>query len=89
MKVLAVTGSPRKGGNTDTLVAELLCGAQSAGAEVEQVNLARLKIKGCVACDTCKKTGHCKQHDDRRPCGFDWRDHERNRTWRDVHFRRH
>jgi multimeric flavodoxin WrbA len=67
MKVLAVTGSPRKGGNTDTLVAELLRGAQSAGAEVEQVNLARLKIKGCVACDTCKRTGHCKQHDDMQP----------------------
>jgi multimeric flavodoxin WrbA len=45
MKVLALVGSPRKGGNTDILTDEFLCGASEAGAEVEKVYLDDLCIR--------------------------------------------
>ena len=60
MKILALAGSPRKGGNTDLLADALLSGARSAGAEVEKVYLNDLNIRGCQACYGCRKTGKCK-----------------------------
>ncbi len=66
MKVLGVVGSPRKGGNTDILVDEVLRGARDAGAEVEKIFLNDLEIKPCQAecSEFCKKTGDCKINDD-------------------------
>jgi len=54
VKVCAIVGSPRKGGTTDTLVEELLKGAQSQGAEGEKVFLHGLKISPCTGCMSCK-----------------------------------
>jgi multimeric flavodoxin WrbA len=45
MKVLALVGSPRKGGNTDVLTDEFLRGAREAKAEVEKVYLDDLRIR--------------------------------------------
>ncbi len=45
MLVLALVGSPRKGGNTDILTDEFLRGAQEAGAQVEKVYLDDLRIR--------------------------------------------
>jgi len=67
MRILALMGSPRVGGNTDTLVTELLRGAQGVGADVEKVVLNKLKIRGCQACDSCHKTGRCRINDDMQP----------------------
>ena len=67
MKVLAIAGSPRRQGNTDLLLAELLKGAQSKGAEVETVVLQRLKFSTCVHCDSCLKEGKCRIQDDMQP----------------------
>lgn len=64
MKVLAFAGSPRRKGNTDLLLAELLKGAESRGAVVETIVLQNLKISTCVHCDTCLKTGICRIKDD-------------------------
>lgn len=58
-RVLGVVGSPRRGGNTETLVDEVLRGAQAAGAQVEKVILSDLDIAPCEACDACKDTGEC------------------------------
>lgn len=44
MRVLALAGSPRKGGNTDVLADECLRGGQQAGADVEKVYLDDLNI---------------------------------------------
>jgi multimeric flavodoxin WrbA len=63
-KVLGIVGSPRRGGNTEVLVDEVLAGAQEAGALTEQVLLYDLAIAPCKACDACKKTGKCVQRDD-------------------------
>ena len=55
-KIVAVNAGPRKGWNTDTLIAEAARGAESAGAVVEKFELFRLeKYTGCVSCFGCKK----------------------------------
>ena len=64
MKVLGIAGSPRRGGNTDLLLAELLKGAASQGAEVKTIVLNNLKISPCQHCDACMKTGNCRIPDD-------------------------
>jgi len=66
MRVLGVVGSPRKNGNTETLVDEVLRGAKEAGATVEKIFLNDLDIKPCQStCDEhCKAHGNCKIADD-------------------------
>ena len=59
MKVLGIAASPRRRGNTETLLDRFLVGAASAGAEVGKIVVARLKIAGCVACDGCWDDGRC------------------------------
>ncbi len=57
MKVIAINGSPRKNGNTATLLKEALNGAESKGAEVTSINLYDLNFKGCTSCFSCKRLG--------------------------------
>ena len=64
MKVLGIAGSPRRGGNTDLLLAEVMRGAASRGAEVKTIILNSLKITPCQHCDGCLETGKCKVKDD-------------------------
>lgn len=66
-KVIGFVGSPRKGGNTETLVAEVLRGAASVGAKTELVSLAKAKIAPCRACDGCRKGGRCQVEDEMQP----------------------
>jgi len=63
-RVLGIVGSPRRGGNTDILVDEVLTGAAEAGALTEKAVLSKLEINPCRACDACGKTGKCAQQDD-------------------------
>ena len=65
MKIVGFVGSPRKGGNTEILVKEVLKGANESGAETEIVNLNNLDIKPCQACMHCKSNnGECATDDD-------------------------
>ena len=64
MKVLGIAGSPRRSGNTDLLLDEVLRGAVSRGAEVKTVVLNDLKITPCQHCDACLETGRCRIEDD-------------------------
>ncbi len=64
MKVLGIAGSPRRGGNTDLLLAEVMRGAASKGAEVKTIILNDLNIAPCQHCDACLKKGKCKVEDD-------------------------
>ncbi|MDF2472820.1 MAG: multimeric flavodoxin WrbA [Anaerocolumna sp.] len=60
MKVIAVNGSPRKGGNTAVWLQNALKGAKINGAETELINLYELQFKGCTSCFACKRKGnHC------------------------------
>ncbi len=64
MRVLGIAGSARRDGNTDRLLAEVLRGAASKGAEVKTIALRDLKYIPCQACGTCLKTGICQYRDD-------------------------
>ena len=55
MKILALIGSPRKGGNTDILVDQVLQGAQSRGHLAEKIYLYDHQILPCLDCRRCKK----------------------------------
>jgi multimeric flavodoxin WrbA len=63
MKLLAILGSPRAGGNTDTLAKCIIDGAQESGIEIETVELRKLKMKSCIGCEKCWENG--------KPCIFD------------------
>ena len=63
-KVLILSGSPRKGGNSDTLCDEFMKGALEAGNEVEKVFVAGKNIGYCKGCYACKDTGVCVIQDD-------------------------
>ena len=64
MKVLGIAGSARRGGNTDRLLAEVMKGAASRGAEVKTIILKGLDLETCRHCDGCIKTGRCVIKDD-------------------------
>lgn len=65
-RLVIFTGSPRPLSNSTILAREAARGARSAGARVEMVNLAQLKISPCRACDRCRhrRPGGCVQEDD-------------------------
>ena len=66
-QVIGCVGSPRKGGNTDTLVKAALDGAAERGADTAIHYLNDLAIRGCQACEACKKTRVCAVDDDMKP----------------------
>ena len=64
VKVLGISGSPRRHGNTETLLDAVLEGAREAGGEVEKVVLRSLDYTSCRGCNACHKTGVCIIKDD-------------------------
>jgi multimeric flavodoxin WrbA len=63
-KVIIISASPRRGGNSDTLCNEFIRGAQEAGNETEKVFLRDTKIGYCTGCGVCNSTHQCIQRDD-------------------------
>lgn len=63
-KVLILSGSPRKNGNSDILCDEFMRGALEAGNEVEKIRVAEKSIGYCRACYACRETGVCAIKDD-------------------------
>lgn len=64
MKVLIISSSPRKSGNSDVLCDRFAKGASEAGYEVEKVTLQDKKIAPCKACYACMETHSCVIKDD-------------------------
>ena len=64
VKVLGISGSPRRHGNTETLLDSFLEGAKAAGATVEKVVLREIDYSPCRGCNACHKTGECVVKDD-------------------------
>ncbi|MDF2875333.1 MAG: ywqN 4 [Sporomusa sp.] len=63
--ILVLTGSPRKGGNTDKLADAFIDGAQQAGHTTVKFTTADKHIKGCIDCQTCFSRGSaCSVPDD-------------------------
>ena len=67
MKILGISGSPRKRGNTEILLRQALEAATEAGASVELLRAADYRIKPCDGCWGCQETGHCHIDDDMQP----------------------
>ena len=65
MKIAVLNGSPRKE-NTSAMVQAFREGAEAAGHTVEEYQVGRMKIAGCLGCDYChtKGNGQCVQKDD-------------------------
>jgi len=61
MYILGIHGSPRKNGNSHTVLAEILAGAEHAGASTEEVQLSSFSIEGCIGCERCRKDKTCTQ----------------------------
>ena len=64
-KVLILSGSPRKNGNSDILCDEFARGAKESGHEVEKIRVAEKNIHPCIACYHCRDNGgECVFKDD-------------------------
>ena len=66
MKIVVMSGSPRKNGGTRAMVSAFADGARSAGHEVTVFDVADMSIAGCRACEYCHTRGNgaCVQKDD-------------------------
>lgn len=64
-KILILSGSPRKGGNSDLLCDEFMRGAVESGNDAEKIRVAEKKIGYCRACYYCRQSnGICAIKDD-------------------------
>ena len=64
MKILVITGSPRKGGNSSTLADSFTKGATEAGHEVVRFDAAFKDVHPCTGCNSCGMNGPCVFKDD-------------------------
>jgi multimeric flavodoxin WrbA len=64
MKVLAVSGSKRKKGNTASLLKEALLPFEKAGYSIDFIYPGEMNIEGCRGCEGCAKTNRCVIRDD-------------------------
>lgn len=59
MKVLLINGSPRPNGNTALALKNMAEVFEAQGVEAEILNIGSNAVRGCIACNTCKKAGKC------------------------------
>jgi len=64
LRVLGISTSPRREGNSDLLLHQALAGAKQAGAATEYLRLCDYRIEGCTECYNCSSTGDCPTRDD-------------------------
>lgn len=62
-KIVVITGSPRKNGNSFAMTDSFIKAAKEKGHSVTRYDAATMKLEGCHACETCYSTG--------KPCSFD------------------
>lgn len=63
-KIVVITGSPRKNGNSFAMTDAFIGAAQAKGCKVTRFDAAFKKVGGCHACETCYKTGKACSYDD-------------------------
>ena len=64
MKIVVLTGSPRKRGNSAYLAAQFIKGAEEAGHSIYRFDAASSKVNGCTGCNRCGMDGDCIFNDD-------------------------
>ena len=62
--LLAIAPSPRRNGNSETLLNEFCRAAKDQGWEVDMIRVNSMNFKPCQACDACAKDGKCIVQDD-------------------------
>ncbi len=67
MKILAIHGSPRFGGNSDLFLTTFLEALPPHKAEIHRINLYQLDFSPCIECGGCDSTGECILMDDFTP----------------------
>lgn len=67
MNVVGISGSPRRNGNTETLLDSALQGAAATGANTEKIIVCNYDISGCIECNDCFESGVCSIGDDMDP----------------------
>ncbi len=67
VRVLGISGSPRRHGNTETLLDGFLDGTRHAGASADKVILRELNYSPCKGCNVCHRSGECVVTDDLSP----------------------
>lgn len=63
-RLLAISGSPRKGGNSDRLLDKFIEGAKESGLKIEKIYICDKKIAPCDEKNVCFKSGVCHIKDD-------------------------
>ena len=63
-KIVVITGSPRKNGNSFAMTDAFIKAAEEKGHTVTRFDAAMMKLGGCRACETCYKTGKACSFDD-------------------------
>lgn len=76
--VFVITGSPRKGGNSDSMAEAFIKGAREAGHQVDKFECAFRKVSGCRACEQCWSHGRACVVDD------DWQEFSEKLEQADV-----
>ncbi|MFC1540924.1 flavodoxin family protein [Candidatus Latescibacterota bacterium] len=59
MKIIAIAASPRKGGNSETLLDEVIKGLEAGGAEVIKIRTSEYDFIPCLHCGGCDTLGRC------------------------------
>ena len=63
-KIVVITGSPRKNGNSFAMTDAFIRAAEAKGHTVTRFDAAEMNLGGCHACETCYKTGKACSFDD-------------------------
>ena len=63
-KIVVITGSPRKNGNSFAMTDAFIQAAEAKGHTVTRFDAALKKVGGCHACETCFSTGKACTFDD-------------------------
>ena len=59
LKVLLINGSPRPNGNTALALKNMAEVFEAQGVEAKILNVGSNAVRGCIACNSCKKSGKC------------------------------
>lgn len=63
-RILVITGSPRRNGNSFAMTDAFVKAAEERGHSVKRFDAAMMKLGGCHACETCYRTGKACSYDD-------------------------
>ena len=58
-EVLGVSGSPRKNGNSDVLLGQVLAGVKQEKIACSSIHLRDIQFQGCIGCEKCRKDKIC------------------------------